>query len=599
MGSTIKAYADSDHSYVVWRYDAHIPGCRGFALHRRRGGSDEVMETWVGWDGDQAPAGTNKPSTEWPVQKFSWSDYDLKEGDTVQYRAVPMTGSKGNLTAQEAQATPWSEAVTLGAETDAGIKAWFNRGIVATQWLQRALGADKLPPAKQNELGTAIATPGDPVRDFLSGSLRTALLGLLDDARAKGDKVYAALFELDDPELIPALTALGAKASVVLANGSTKAAGDDENADSRQALSDAGVTVHDRMVKSGHLDHHKYLVVCDSGDNPKAVWTGSTNWSRTGLCTQANNGILIPDPTVAGWFKDDWDALVDAGSGYPQKLIDFDDQPLRQTALAGGVEVTAWFAPVSDGIDLEDARKHIESAKEGILFLFFNPGPAGTLLNDIVDRATKGTDSYDPNLFIHGAVNQDPSTSAHTITLFHRGNNQLSADFDVVLPEAIDQRFGFWVEEIRKYAHAFAMVHSKVIVIDPFTDPVVITGSHNLGPKASRANDDNMVIIKGARRLAAAYAVSVMTVYNQYRWRFMRSEHNQDATASGQGDGTEDTAANPKPAGWAGLQDNDTWQDAYGTSPPKVRELQFWLGERTAGGARPAAVAGDGAAAPH
>ena len=33
MASVIKAYANSEHAYVVWRYDQAIPGCRGFALY--------------------------------------------------------------------------------------------------------------------------------------------------------------------------------------------------------------------------------------------------------------------------------------------------------------------------------------------------------------------------------------------------------------------------------------------------------------------------------------------------------------------------------------------------------------------------------------
>jgi hypothetical protein len=487
-----------------------------------------------------------------------------------------MVGTKDALAA--AEATDWSEAVTLGAEAEPGLEAYINRGIVATQWVARSLGA---PTSVEmgKKLSEVIATPGDRIRDFLSGALRPALLKLLSDLDAGGGTLYAALFELDDPELIPALSALGDRANVVLANGSITTPDGDENAQARQALNRAGVTVHDRMVHSGHLDHHKYLVLCDEGGSARSVWTGSTNWTKTGLCTQANNAILIHNATVAGWFKDHWDQLVAAGNGYPQQLIEADS--IKRTTTIGDITITAWMAPVTGEVDLADARARIQAAKDGILFLFFNPGPEGTLLNDIIDRATEGAATYDPHLFIHGALNQDPSTSAHAVTLFHRGNNRLDGDFDVVLPENIDQRFGYWIQEIRKLPHAFAMVHSKVVVIDPFGErPVVITGSHNLGPKASRANDDNMIIIDNAPRLAAAYAVSVMTVYNQYRWRFIRNHHAQDATIGGSSDGTADTATNPPPAGWAGLQDDDTWQNEYFTSPPKIRELNFWLPPR-------------------
>jgi hypothetical protein len=31
-----------------------------------------------------------KPSTEWPFQRFSWTDHDAETGDTVSYRVIPI-----------------------------------------------------------------------------------------------------------------------------------------------------------------------------------------------------------------------------------------------------------------------------------------------------------------------------------------------------------------------------------------------------------------------------------------------------------------------------------------------------------------------------
>ena len=50
---------------------------------------------------------------------------------------------------------------------------------------------------------------------------------------------------------------------------------------------------------------------------------------------------------------------------------------------------------------------------------------------------------------------------------------------------------------------------------------------HNLGPKASGKNDENMLIIRDAPGLAAAYAVNNMAIYNQDRWRFRRHAHGE------------------------------------------------------------------------
>ena len=47
----------------------------------------------------------------------------------------------------------------------------------------------------------------------------------------------------------------------------------------------------------------------------------------------------------------------------------------------------------------------------------------------------------------------------------------------------------------------------------------VIFGSHNLGYKASYANDENLVIVRGNRALAEAYAVHVIDVWEHYRFR--------------------------------------------------------------------------------
>jgi phosphatidylserine/phosphatidylglycerophosphate/cardiolipin synthase-like enzyme len=106
------------------------------------------------------------------------------------------------------------------------------------------------------------------------------------------------------------------------------------------------------------------------------------------------------------------------------------------------------------------------------------------------------------------------------------------------------------------------MVHSKAVLVDPLGNhPIVLTGSHNLGPKASGTNDENLLIIRDAPGLAAAYAANIMAVYNQYRWRFRRPTQ-------------------PTQKRWKGLKDNDRWQRGY-LKPDSValREMNFWVGE--------------------
>ena len=92
-----------------------------------------------------------------------------------------------------------------------------------------------------------------------------------------------------------------------------------------------------------------------------------------------------------------------------------------------------------------------------------------------------------------------------------------------------------------------------------------------MGPKASGKNDDNLVLIDGQRKLAEAYAVYIMGVYNQYRWRYY-----QRLAEAGQLDAT-DAAEGAVPT-WAGLVDDASWQIA--TSSPGRRSASWHSGCR-------------------
>ena len=481
-------------------------------------------------------------------------------GDQVAYRVAPIVGDADSLKEDAANGSAWTDVVEIGATTRGGISCYFNRGIVASQWLSRLL--PKADPARALE--DIIATPGDKTRNFLGGPVHDKLTGLLSEANQTGGHVFAALFELDDPELIPLLQALGSRAHIVLGNGSVKHKGDDENAKARAAL--RMCDVHDRMTAPRALAHNKFLVICDSHQTPQAVWTGSTNWTMTGLCTQANNAVLVQNAALAQDYLEQWKTLVECEDASPASLLTSNGAPRAVPGLDG---VTLWFTPMHGLLDLDQAGELIRGAKSGILFLMFNPGPRGTLFNDISDLALPSGQYYDPDLYIQGVLNQNPGATKNPVTLFNRGE-KIDANEDVVLPAAIPGPLEYWQKELLKLPRTFAMVHSKVIVVDPYGDkPVVMTGSHNMGPKASGVNDENLLIIEGDSDLASQYAGQIMQIYSQYRWR--------QSVQAQQG----------KPA-WEGLADDDKWQiGAPGSDPAydnrRLRELDFWFGKPAGG----------------
>ena len=551
----VKIYHNGDDVFIAWKPDGFITECRGFALLRRRNGIEETVSTWVGFEDQDHKEGERRASTDWPIQKYQWTDYMANPGDKLQYRVLPMVGpDKNSLRVDPNTASEWTEEVTLSHEVTPKIEAYFNRGIVASQWVSRRLGITATN-SQATKLRKIIDTPDDPFRNYLAGPLGERLFQLLADAANDKREIFAALYELDDKQLQPALKKFGKRAHVVLANGSVKKKGEDQNSDARADLSGT-VDLHNRMISPGALGHNKFLVICDKQKKPRWVWTGSQNWTKTGLCSQANNSVLIDNAALAEEYRKQWVLLRDSGDKTPDTLKASNSKARNKPV--GTTPVRLWFTPTVGLVDLKEAQKIILGAKQAILFLMFNPGPKDTLLNDIITQARAGKPGK--RLYIHGAINQDPSTTKNPVQLFDEANFE-NADFEVVLPAPIDETTAFWNKELKQLPGTFAMVHSKVVLVDPFSaHPVLMTGSHNLGPKASGTNDENLLIIRDAPGLAAAYASNIMAIYNQYRWRFRRQTQAADKR-------------------WKGLKDNDQWQKGYlKPGSTGLREIDFWTG---------------------
>jgi hypothetical protein len=588
MECTVRAYANGLNVFVVWKLEKAIPGCAGFQLQRKvAGASDDTAVTLSSAapfedEHDVAPH-VMKPSDQRPFQRCSWNDWTAPRQGDLQYRVRPVMSDH---VVRAAAASDWSKPVSLGQPVgEAKLAAYFNDGVIAAQWV-----ADEIKQVHVAGFVALVKKPGTWVRQRLGGQILPRLLDLLAKARSDGGHVYAALYELNDVELIQALCDLGPRAHVVLSNGSpskddtTGEIDIDPNSEARATLKEHRVEVHDRIFqtanggKTSHLGHNKFLVVCGKDREPLVAWTGSTNWTWTGLCTQMNNALLIRDPAVARDFLEQWKLLAGAGAEFPPgpKLT-----TLPTPHKVDGVQVRVSFTPyvgtkgaIAQGkpADLAACQALIDGAKHGVLFFMFIPGPKGTLLETIEARYHEADAG---NLYVRGVVNQDPGPGATvpSIALAHRGEH-IPVPFDIVYPGAVGADFSFWLGEMKKLPRTNAMIHSKVVVLDPFGEkPVVITGSHNLGTKASLENDENLVIVEGDAALAQAYAVNVVTVFNQYWWRFNRFD------LGGASAGDSFHAARTRrssPNSWEGLKWNDAWQKKYLPGGDLAFESKFW-----------------------
>jgi len=577
--STIKAFANCDHVYVAWRYDQLIPNCIGFALYKRTNDESEAtaepLPNHIGFAGQNPQPGETRPSTDWPIQRFTWTDYDVNPNDTLSYMVVPILWVNNATSKDSANASAWSTPVIVAtgaaanpdtaaaaantgtltgaaanpAAAPATYEAYFNRGIISSQFMSKQL--DNLQETdKQATLADTLADPNSTIRQFLGGVLAQKLFSEMDAVIADDTlSIYLALYELNEEIFIGKLKDIGHRCNIVLANGAfQKKPHNDENYDVREDLkTNSKVNVFDRIVTGKHFAHNKFIVFCKN-NVPYKVWTGSTNTTSNGLYTQVNNAVIINDATVAGWYFNEWKQLMDAKDAYPESYVAYNSQghPAHNST-------TTWFAPVNALQDMKAAKALIDAAKEGILFLFFNPGTKDTLYDEIM---TKYTNEGNNPFFVHGIMNQDPGGKVNPLIFIHKGN-KTSTNYDTLMPKSVNEEFAYWKDEIKP---KMVTIHSKVVVIDPFGEnPIVMTGSHNDGDKASQCNDDNLNFIVGNPALAQQYAVNILSVYDHYHWRYALAQNNAGSK------------------GYQGLSNDPNWMKSYLTGN-NLDELNFMLG---------------------
>ncbi|MFW8588991.1 phospholipase D-like domain-containing protein [Rhizobium beringeri] len=189
-----------------------------------------------------------------------------------------------------------------------------------------------------------------------------------------GGHFHAALYELEDRQLVALLEAAAPRMQLILSDagkrdGKDKPTGkpthtyDTRNADARAALRsvaskpNAKFIMQDRLFNgTSHIGHNKFVVWSDD-QGPKAVLTGSTNWTWSGICGQSNNCIVIADAGVADAYLKYWQRLFDNPLHQPAKTSDPNpgaDQgdTLKESNLSpvtgnliNGASFECWYSP--------------------------------------------------------------------------------------------------------------------------------------------------------------------------------------------------------------------------------------------------------------
>jgi phosphatidylserine/phosphatidylglycerophosphate/cardiolipin synthase-like enzyme len=561
----IIAVSNNDIALAAWSLDQKLAGCVGFAVYRidMNAGTETPLPALAGFKNDPDVGKPGHTTEQAPVQKFLWKDLTAKRGGLYKYKVVPLQGTFPNLQPIPGIVPLISNPVQLSPNRGV-ISSYFNRGILATQATAHALTDGKGGAPSQSVLLQRIVQPNDPLRKSLAGDLITAVKCLVDRARQQGGACYCALYELTDPELKQEL--IGAPfVHLILSDAGNN---DEENLPARTALHESHVDIADRIMPKGHIGHNKFVVYADAAGKPAAVLLGSTNWTANGLCAQTNNSLVIESSALAAEYMDYWQRLradTDQAGGDSNKLqsatLRTDDNHVRPVQLEdNSAEIDLWFSPNTQSTsktstspnDMAEVFDLISKAQQAVLFLVFQPGAPS-----IVDAAAQAQKA-NPQLFVRGAVTDPKAVGQFNTDLIHDAS-QKPDSYQVVAATGIQDQFGVWEKELNQAGHA--IIHDKIVVIDPFFENcVVVTGSHNLGWRASSNNDENMVIVKGHRGLAEAYVTHVLDVYDHYRWRYrLKQEGFKNAFSS--------------------LDPTDGWQDKYFDAQGRLDnpELKLWL----------------------
>jgi phosphatidylserine/phosphatidylglycerophosphate/cardiolipin synthase-like enzyme len=492
----------------------------GFQIERRNDTNQQVtlLVNRIPPKAGQGPVQpTGISSAQSPIRRCIWTDHSVAATDSVSYRVTAMTGAAdGPFTVDATSASAWTAPMIASGDAGGGLAAYFNRGTLMSQIVSRFVNGD-VSDASLRKFLTELATPGFPARLYLAGDALHEILQFLRDADRRGSAIHAAIYEMNDQELIDALKPFGSRGHILLGNGSgTKAT-------VAPQLVAAGLDVKHRDLshhgKSSPSVHNKFVVESDAaGKNASRVLTGSTNWTTTGLCTQMNNVLIVEDPVIAARYLDQWGKLVAAGDDMPASLVATNSTPTNDN------NISVYFAATNKEAEFKPVIDLIAGAKEGALFLMFMPGQS-PLLSALLDRSKQN------DIYVRGVVStMMPSKNGDIVAVggqvVKSGAPAQSFHDNVQLPAGVSaQDHPSWadtefnVQEMHA-AGMIAIVHSKAIVIDPFSNQcAVITGSHNFSVSASEKNDENLVIIRGNTKLAQAYALHINGVYDHYSWR--------------------------------------------------------------------------------
>ena len=484
------------HSAIIgWDIDpeADREGLLGFAI--RRLDYDPKTEkllsaTWL--NGQKRfkcdrDAGVDVKSKDAPFQRFHWNDYALDSEKSYVYEVYPAFGEPCDLKLEQPLKLPFRPT----AETVDEIGIFFNRGVTSAQaYLDRFKGA------RPDQV------PDDAAYTWLSRGLKESLLAFIARAE-RGDTLHVAIYEFHDPEIAAALkraiTKQKAKVEIV-----AHATGDKATKLNVAMLKEHGLEAHAKLRKrAGNISHNKFVVLL-TGDEPRAVWTGSSNFSENAFYFQTNNALELPYPEIARIYEDYFQVLREdpklarakQGQQWAQDQVEAINTSFAPPAT---FDAQVLFSPVRSDHVIDATIELLRSAQSAV----FVSAPFA-MEKPIVDAIGEN----ETRILEYGLVN---ATAKKKIDGLKRRSTRF------ITPSVLETYMG------RKWdAKAFGQhkIHSKLVIVDPWgANPALLVGSSNHSDESCRRNDENNLLIRGDRRIISVMTTEFMRMFDHYKIR--------------------------------------------------------------------------------
>jgi phosphatidylserine/phosphatidylglycerophosphate/cardiolipin synthase-like enzyme len=528
-----------------------VDNLAGFAIWRSAGGQQVALANRLSFTAGVTSAttpATHKwtPSDQAPIQKFRWVD-------------VPPDGFSAPLTyrIQAMYFTGHGTAIRPGPQVSVSVapaqlrhtkfQPGFTRGYIASQaYADKFRNKDIRPPGAHKP--TFDTGPFQAQYQWLGADARRKLFDFIADCE-KDSTAHVSVFayDLDEPDIVAAICRLGKqrRLKAILDNAPlhTKKGASEVTA-AKMVIAAAGAA----NVKQGHFQrfqHNKVFIKRDSAGKAQKVLFGSMNFSVRGIYVQANNVILVDDPTTAGMFAQAFDEAFHDGvkaGPFRASQIAKGYMAVTTTDSADLPKFSLALSPHSDAsISLSPMSQHIRNAASSVLFAVMEPNGTGPVLDTLRQISAK------PTIFSYGTVETDKGLAVQS----PNGAMGQMTSF-AALTKHVPPPF------TKEFSGGPGMhIHDKFVVVDfNAANPAVFTGSSNLSAGGEQDNGDSLAMIEDPA-IATMYAIEAVGLFDHYHF-------NKAAN--------EATATRPLTLWSPGKSDTPWWKQYYDKTQIQMRD---------------------------